>query len=135
MSENTKFQDTHPIDFSSALERIGGDEDFLQELLDIYVEDFLEKHAQLLEAIRRQDFQAIKEIGHSLKGASGNLSLNGLQEASYQVEMAGRENNLDGAKTHFRRLHEEFNRMLACLPPHKQAAVEQRWKSQPKDVF
>jgi HPt (histidine-containing phosphotransfer) domain-containing protein len=126
MSNMFNLKNTEPIDKESALERIGGDEAFLMELLDIYVEDFLEKYESLQQAIAEYDFKNIQEIGHSLKGASGNLSLNGLHETAYSIELSGKDKNIDQAKSLFVRLREEFTHLKDFLPPEKRADIEQK---------
>ncbi len=118
-----------PIDMDSVLERIGGDESFLQELLDIYIEDFIEKYSQLELAITQADHNNVKEIGHSLKGSSGNLSLNGLHETAYGIELAGRESNIEKARLLFIRLKEEFKKLKDFLPPDKRQTIEQKMPS------
>ncbi len=126
MSEMNNLKDTGPIDMDAVLERIGGDETFLQELIDIYIEDFMEKYVQLEQAVARSDFDNIKEIGHSLKGSSGNLSLNGLHETAYGIELSGREKNLEQAKLLFFRLKVEFMKLKNFLPPEKRQSIEQK---------
>ena len=112
------------IDMDSVLERVGGDESFLRELFDIYVEDFIEKYPQLEQAISKGDFNNIKEIGHSLKGSSGNLSLTGLHETAYGIELSGKENDIEQAKLYFIRLKEEFKKFKDFLPPEKRQNIE-----------
>ena len=129
MSEMDNLKDQGPIDLDSVLERVGGDESFLQELLDIYIEDFIEKLVQLEQAIAQSDFNNIKEIGHSLKGSSGNLSLNGLYETAYGIELSGGENNIEQAKLLFIRLKEEFKKLKSFLPPEKRQNIEQKMPS------
>jgi HPt (histidine-containing phosphotransfer) domain-containing protein len=110
----------------SVLERVGGDESFFLELLDIYVEDFLEKYALLEHAIAESDFTNIREIGHSLKGASGNLSLTSLQETAYGIELSGKENDIEQARLMFARLKEEFIKLKNFLPLEKKQNIEQK---------
>jgi HPt (histidine-containing phosphotransfer) domain-containing protein len=129
MSDMQNFKNTEPIDREAVLERIGGDEAFLQELLDIYVEDFMEKYGLLQQAIAETDFKNIQEIGHSLKGASGNLSLNGLHETAYGMELAGRDHNIEQAKFLFVRLKEEFNKLKDFLPSESRQRIEQKMPS------
>ena len=126
MSEMNNLKDTGLIDMDSVLERIGGDESFFQELLDIYIEDFIEKFTHLQQAIAHADFNNIKEIGHSLKGSSGNLSLTSLHETAYSIELSGRENDLDRAKHMFMRLHEEFKKLKDSLSADKKQDIEQK---------
>jgi len=103
----------HPINRQEVLERIGGDESFLQELLAIYREEFEKKYAELEKAVGEKDFKTIREAGHYLKGASANLSLPALREAAWKMEQAGASSDLKAAgealgslKTEFRRLQE-----------------------------
>lgn len=124
MSDMDNLRNSGPIDMDSVLERVGGDESFLRELLDIYVEDFIEKYPQLEQAISKGDFNNIKEIGHSLKGSSGNLSLTGLHETAYGIELSGKENDIEQAKLYFIRLKEEFKKFKDFLPPEKRQNIE-----------
>jgi HPt (histidine-containing phosphotransfer) domain-containing protein len=126
MSDIDNLKNAGPIDMDSVLERVGGDESFLRELIDIYVEDFIEKFAQLEQSISQGDFNNIKEIGHSLKGSSGNLSLNGLYETAYGIELSGKENDIEKVKLLFIRLKEEFKKLKDFLPPEKRLNIEQK---------
>ena len=104
-----------PIDIPSALERIGGDKAFLFDLVNIYIEDFIDKFEKLRAAVKEENFETIKDIGHNLKGSSANLSLPILQEISYQIEIAGKEKNIEKAKENLSLLKEEFHRLQDFL--------------------
>jgi HPt (histidine-containing phosphotransfer) domain-containing protein len=126
MSDIDNLKNAGPIDMDSVLERVGGDESFFRELLDIYIEDFIEKYAQLEKAISESDATNIREIGHSLKGSSGNLSLTGLYETAYGIELSGRDNDIDTAKMLFKQLKEEFMKLKDVLPLEKRLNIEQK---------
>ena len=99
------------------LARLGGDADFLEELLDLYVSEF-EKHATGLEtALARKDFPSLREIGHSLKGASANLSLPSLRAAALEAEQAGRDGDAPRGRAALAALRKEFARFLAARKP------------------
>ena len=104
-----------PIDYPSALKRLDGDRDFLNELLDIFQEDFLEKQILLDSAVERKDFIEIGKLGHSLKGGSANLGLTGLQEMASHLETAGKEADLSSARDYTNRLTDEFKRLQQFL--------------------
>jgi HPt (histidine-containing phosphotransfer) domain-containing protein len=104
-----------PLNRAEALERIGGDPDFLKELLGIYSEEFVLKAKELRAAVNGQEFKTIQELGHSLKGSSSNLSLPGLQQAAMDIEMAGREKDIQKAKDSFVGLEKEFERLKKYL--------------------
>ncbi|MGB7294148.1 MAG: Hpt domain-containing protein [Candidatus Aminicenantales bacterium] len=124
MSETIQLEADQPIDFSAVLDRIGGDTSFLQDLLNLYFHEFDEKKELLEKALSRGDSTQIQEVGHSLKGASANLSLIPLQKLGLAIETAGGEKNLDRAREAIGALGPEFQRLKAFLemhPPGKQA--------------
>lgn len=104
-----------PIDRPEALERIGGDEAFLNELLGLYDEEYASKSADLAAAIEAGDTDRIRSLGHGLKGSSANLSLSRLREAAWAMEKAGQEKDLEAARTVLRRLEEEYRALKAYL--------------------
>ena len=87
-----------PINYPEVLERIGGDTEFLAELLNIYFLEFQEKKSQIEEALEDANFGLIQEIGHSLKGASANLSLPSLRRLASALEAAARERDIEMAR-------------------------------------
>jgi len=104
-----------PIDFNSALERTGGDKDFLYELIDMYMEDFMPKYDELKKAIKEEDFTAIQETGHYLKGSAANLSLSFLKDAALQMELAGEEKDIKKAQQTLADLKKEFDRLKTYI--------------------
>jgi len=86
------------IDLKDVLERVQDDKELLAELFDIYQEDFVIKRKALGEAIVAQDIAKIKEIAHSMKGASGNISAKPLHAACLQLEVLAKEGKTDGMK-------------------------------------
>ncbi len=112
-------KDIPPIDYASALERVEGDKSFLEELLNLYFEDFSEKYERLQKAIEQKNFDLIRELGHSLRGSSANLSLTFLQETSFHLEKAGRERNAEKAKKALAFLDQEFKKLKDFLSKKK----------------
>jgi HPt (histidine-containing phosphotransfer) domain-containing protein len=115
MINNESYPGNSPIDYPSALARIGNDESFLAELLDLYKMDFEAKIEGLQNAIDQEDFVSLQELGHSLKGSSANLSLPFLQKAALDMETAGRDKNLDKARSALSTLDQEFQNLQKFL--------------------
>ena len=94
------------IDLKDFMERVQDDKELLLELLDIFQEDFVGKRQSLNEALQTKDLNKIKEVAHSLKGASGNISakemhanfirLEQLAKTSDFVQMSGVLQSIDG---------------------------------------
>jgi HPt (histidine-containing phosphotransfer) domain-containing protein len=84
------------IDLKDVLERVQGDKELLAELFDIYQEDFLVKRKALNDAIAAHDIVKIKEVAHSMKGSSGNISAKPLYAACLKLESFAKEGKTDG---------------------------------------
>lgn len=104
-----------PINRAEVLDRIGGDPGFLTELLEIYSQEYVVRVKELRVAVEKQKFQTMLELGHALKGSSANLSLPGLRQAAADIEMAGREKDIQKAKDSFSQLEKEFERLKRHL--------------------
>jgi len=119
-------KDVPPIAYQSILERVGGDESFLEELLELYFEDFPEKIEQLQMAVEQKNFELIRKLGHSLKGSSSTLSLTFLQEASLQMEMAGGDKDIVKANKALALLEQEFKRLKDFLSKKEHQVRQQK---------
>jgi HPt (histidine-containing phosphotransfer) domain-containing protein len=78
------------LDLKEFLERVQEDKDLLLELLDIYVADYQQKRQTLEVVLKDNNFEEIRNIAHSLKGASGNISAKDLRELFYRIENMGK---------------------------------------------
>jgi len=81
------------IDLKDVLERVQDDKELLLELLDIFQEDFIAKRQMLREAVAQKDFIKIKEVAHSMKGASGNISAKRMYETCLKLEQIAKDKN------------------------------------------
>ncbi|MCJ7582113.1 MAG: Hpt domain-containing protein [Candidatus Aminicenantes bacterium] len=127
----SKFTEPIPIDLASALERTGGEMDFLEELIDLFMGDFKEKYAALKDAVKQKDALQIQEIAHNLKGSSANLGLTPLQETFFQLETAGRNDDLSGTGKKIDLLQIQFDELINYWENRDQIEQNQS-KSEPK---
>jgi HPt (histidine-containing phosphotransfer) domain-containing protein len=81
---------------ATTLEKLGGDETLLQEVIDI----FLEEAPKHLEALRVAVTQGIAEkvetTAHTLKGELAYLGVPEISKRASQIEEMGRSNNIKG---------------------------------------
>ena len=70
------------------------------DLLDSFCEKLPERIAKIENAIDAQDFEALKEAAHQIKGTSGNYGFMVISEAAKLLEAAAIESDLDGSTTH-----------------------------------
>lgn len=118
MSNSVNLNQLPPIDLADALDRMGGDASFLGELLKIYFQEYAEKKRHLEEAIARHEYVRVRELGHSLKGASANLSLPRLQKVAFALETAGLEKKIQLIKETALSLETEVQALKSFLENH-----------------
>ena len=75
-------------DYAAALERVGGDESLLGELIAVFFEEYPKSAARLTQSLSQNDFGALREVAHSLKGSLGYLGAAHGERLSLAVEQA-----------------------------------------------
>jgi HPt (histidine-containing phosphotransfer) domain-containing protein len=103
------------LDVASALERVGGDEVLLRELVVIFVDDYPRQLGLIEEAISHQDWKTAERESHGLKGAVANFSAPDAVEASRKVEFAAREGHYEELPLLMEQLREELSRVRTEL--------------------
>jgi HPt (histidine-containing phosphotransfer) domain-containing protein len=103
------------LDRESLLERLGGDEQLLVDVIQLFREDCPRQLAAVRAAIDAQSGELIRTAAHALKGAAGNLSAAGLFEAAKTLELVGAEDRLAAAEDAWRRLSLEATRVMEAL--------------------
>lgn len=85
-------------DRNFALEQTAGDEELLEELLDLFRDASKGDLEQLKTAVEAGDASSIVTAAHSLKGASASLGIEGIRELAAAMESAARDGSVDVAK-------------------------------------
>jgi signal transduction histidine kinase/DNA-binding response OmpR family regulator len=84
-------------DRGKTLERLGGDEKLLHEVIGIFLEEVPQQMAGLKQAIVQQNAKAIEEISHKLRGELGYLGIAEVSQMVRQLEELGRKSDPGGA--------------------------------------
>ncbi|MBF0483187.1 MAG: Hpt domain-containing protein [Candidatus Omnitrophica bacterium] len=108
------------IDVPELLERVQDDKELMLELFDIFMEDYPGKRKQLEEAIAEKNFETIRGVAHSVKGASGNISAKLVREVCMSLENKGKNNIIDGADKDLAVLDVEYAKMVERVKELKQ---------------
>jgi two-component system, sensor histidine kinase and response regulator len=96
------------FDKAALLLRIGGREDRLQMIIQIFLDEAYEQMGGLKEAITRGDASSMKRPAHSLKGACAVFGAWSVVDAATVLESLGQAGELSGAAELFSRLEKEF---------------------------
>ena len=78
---------------AEAVDRLGGDEELLRELCQIFPKQL----QKLRQAVADADAQAVMRAAHCVKGELGYLGAAGASQAAQQLEDMGHENDLSHA--------------------------------------
>ena len=75
-------------DYAAALERVGGDEPLLVELIAIFFAEYPKFAGRLTQALSQKNFAALRQAAHSLKGSLSYLGATDGESLALAVEQA-----------------------------------------------
>ena len=85
------------------------------DLVDLFLVDTPDRMESLNAALESKDAKALEEAAHALKSSCGNLGAMGLSVLFTEIEMKGRQSDLEGALPLVGRSVEEFKRVEQAL--------------------
>lgn len=89
------MNESSPINLEYLQESSGGDPEFEQEILELFVEDAQIHLAAAKAAIAAQDAPTLRQEAHHLKGSSGNVGANSMYQVAAQLEAAALKQQAD----------------------------------------
>ena len=107
------------VDLKDALDRVGGDKEFYQELLQEFLEYAPAQVENLKQAVEENDTNTAAKEAHTLKGALANLAARDPSAVAYELEMLAKKGELSQAQEPLSRLESslsQLKRYVANLP-------------------
>ena len=104
----------HDLDPNTLLERLGGDQALMGELVAMLVEDTLPRLDELDRAFLARDAARIDLLAHQIAGAAGNCSAEALERLSRRISHLAREGRLDEAERLMLPLKLRVTRLAQC---------------------
>jgi signal transduction histidine kinase/DNA-binding response OmpR family regulator len=110
-------QDMTPseVDFELALDRVGGNQELLGELIGIFRDDCSRLVPELREALQAKDAGRLRQAAHTLKGMVGFFGVTSATEAAVRLEAIGRHGDLRGGNEALGTLLQELDRIQSIL--------------------
>ncbi len=102
-------------DPAGALERLGGDEALLNDLIGIFLEQTPKQFTILDQSIATPDFNLLERTAHTLKGELSYLGLSEAAEKCRVLENLGRERRLEEGFEVLRALKSELSGVIAAM--------------------
>jgi PAS domain S-box-containing protein len=90
--------DGDDIDWTAALEYVGGDRKMLRDLVAIFLDEYPRWLDELRQAIRARDLPVVRRVAHNFKGSMRLLGARPVQEAAFVLDLEARDGNLAGAE-------------------------------------
>jgi PAS domain S-box-containing protein len=102
-------------DKAALLARVGGREDRLRTIVQVFLDESSCLMAELHEAIARGEASGLTRPAHSLKGAVGIFGVPGVVEGAQTLETLGQAGELTGAKEAYTHLEREMRTLKSVL--------------------
>jgi HPt (histidine-containing phosphotransfer) domain-containing protein len=116
---DTSFQLAH-FDRALALDRVGGDEELLREVAQLFLRECPVILSQIREAVTSHDASRIMELAHTMKGSLATMGAENGAQTALALENMGRRNDLNGSEDALAKLEaslsvlqEELSREIA----------------------
>ena len=94
--------------------------DFVDELVDTFLEDAPERIAELRSAVARSDADTFRRAAHTLKSNSATFGAHRLAAIARDLEAMGRENRLEGALEKIKELEGVYQKVARELKDPRQ---------------
>ena len=107
--------DTSVVDRAVVLERMGGDEELMREIIGIFLEEYPSLLEGIHDAVRKQDGRALECFAHNLKGSVSNFGAPLATQAALELEQMGRKGDIQRAPAAAALLERELSSVRSAL--------------------
>lgn len=97
------------------LERLGGDSDLVDEIVQIFLESAEEMIATVDSAVADGDAHRVERSAHALKGALLNIAAEPVAERALRLEQVGRSGELELCSQLLDELKQDYDLLLQAL--------------------
>ncbi|WP_207678596.1 ATP-binding protein [Desulfonema magnum] len=105
-------EDKITFDRAELLKRVEGNESLFKDILTMAFQEIPIYIEKLRGALDKNNSEEIRMQGHSIKGMCATISANKLCEIAYQIEISGKNNESDKARSLIYKLEEEFEKLV-----------------------
>ena len=82
-----------------ALDRVGGDAELLEEIVELYLDEYPVLFDQIQVAVQSGDAPGLYRSAHTLKGSLGALAAEAAQQCAMELETSGRLGEMAGVSS------------------------------------
>jgi len=103
------------VELDAALERLGGDRELYNELVEVFRKECPAVVEEMRRAIASGDATNLTRGAHTLRGAASNLGAAQLSKTAAELEMRAGSEGVEAASEQFSALEEEMRRLFSEL--------------------
>ncbi|HKV06253.1 MAG TPA: response regulator [Candidatus Acidoferrales bacterium] len=100
------------LDVAVALERVGGDRELFEEILQLFAAECPKSVAEIRQAWNARDAHLLEGLAHTMKGAAASVSAHRVSEAAAELEKYARAGDLGNSGELIEHLSDEVERLL-----------------------
>lgn len=111
------MKDLNPkvLDKPAALERLGGDEQLYEEIVEVYRADMPEQLQRLTDGLKAEDRQLVQLQAHSIKSASANIGAEQMRAMAQRIEAVAMDDEMESLTQLTGDLQKKFEELLVYL--------------------
>lgn len=109
-----------------ALQRVGGDEDLLREIAELFISDYPRCIDEIRDAVNSGDARALELAAHGLKGAVSNFAAEPARLAAHHLEDIGRSGDLQRSPEALKELVHQFLLLHPVLASLAESEVSEK---------
>ena len=113
--EATMARTSPPVEPAAVLERFGGDADMVQQLVEIFLEEYPKQLAKVRAAIDSGDAAVLRRTAHTLKGSVGTFAEGAGYHTALWLENMGRNSDLGQCEEAWTALETAVHDLVAVL--------------------
>jgi signal transduction histidine kinase/DNA-binding response OmpR family regulator/HPt (histidine-containing phosphotransfer) domain-containing protein/PAS domain-containing protein len=112
-----------PTALENLISMLGGEFEFLVELIDSFLEDAPQLLIELEQHVKAGDAAGVRQVAHSLKSNGADFGATTFSNLCKELEMIGRSGTVDGAADLAAQIVAEYDRVEAALTAIRQAGT------------
>jgi signal transduction histidine kinase/DNA-binding response OmpR family regulator len=103
------------MEYAAALDRVGGDFQLLQEVAQLFLEEYPERLEKIRLGLERGSARDVEHEAHTLKGSVANFEAASTVHAALALETLGRSGSLENSAPLYQALTRELERLRPVL--------------------
>jgi two-component system sensor histidine kinase/response regulator len=107
--------DVEIVDWCAAVARLGGDDELLREMVEVFLQECPKYMAAIHNALAGADAKELRRAAHTLKGSMGHFAAQAAHDAAMQLENLAAADRLAETPPVIAALGEEIERLLPAL--------------------